>query len=707
MWKVIKLSLATSWGFLFASALFIFTTWLAGRPIPNLPHLLSLLSANRFWVAPVLILLGVLALVAFQQDSLKNPQKKVLFYTSTSRLKPSDMNPSKPWYDRYFIPRPAVNKVVELLAAGRGAVLLGVPLAGKTRCAFEVLKRLRGYHVLTLIPEKQTIAEIRIPRSYLIFKPKLILFLDDLQAYVDKFSPVHLVQHFGKQSKSLAVLATCRSGDEFRDARKEQAFSSFINQNLPMVDVEELSKDEEKKLAAHFGREWTETSYKGTPGSIVFGLEEMKQRLRAASREAKALMRSLCLMREAGIRTHWQVLTQKVAEKVYEVEITRPSADSAWGWLRNAGFLAIRRDMVVPTHAVYIGSSFSTEYETGDAAKDIKTLWQVVSVDGNAREVYDIALNYGLHGDDQMAEMGFRKYVELVPADSLGHGNLGAALGRQGRAEEEETELREAIRLDPNYAEAHYNLGLALRKQGRAEEEETELREAIRLNPNGALAHCDLGVALGRQGRGEEAETEFRQAIRLDPNHADAHYNLGVALYNQGRGGEAEREFREAIRLDPNHASAHYNLGVVLGKQGRAEEAERELCEAIRLDPNDAEAHYNLGVALYNQGRGGEAEREFREAIRLDPNHASAHYNLGVVLGKQGRAEEAERELCEAIRLDPNDAEAHYNLGVALDNHGRGEEAEREYREAIRLDPNHAQAHYALGVMRWLDFAPE
>ena len=620
MWKVIKWGLTTSWGFLFASALFIFTTWLAGKPIPNLPHLLSLLSANRFWVVPVLILLGILTLVAYQRDSLKNLEKKVGFYKSTSRLGPSDINPSKPWHDPYFLARPAVKKVVGMLDAGHGAVLLGVPLVGKTRCAFEVLKQLRGYHVLSLTPEKQNIAEIRIPRSYLIFKifkPKVILFLDDLQGYAEKVSPVHLVQHLGKQSKSLAVLATCRSGDEFRDAKKDQAFRSFINQNLEVVDVEELSKNEEKKLAAHFGREWTATSYNGTPGSIVFGLEEMKQRLIGASGEAKALMRSLCLLREAGIETYRQVLTQNVAENVYEVKITRPSADSAWRWLSNAGFLAIRSGMVVPTHAVYIESSFSTDYEAGDTAKDMRTLWQLVSVDGNAREIYDIALNYALRDDHQMAETGFRKYLELVPADSWAHYGLGVALEKQGRTEEAAREFRETIRLDPSYTEAHYNLGVVLGKQGWAEEAEREFREAIRLNPNLAEPHYNLGVELGKQGRTKEEETEYREAIRLDPNDASAHYNLGVVLDSQGRAEEAEAEFHEAIRSNPNLAEPHYNLGLVLGNQERIKEAEAEFREAIRLDPNDAEAHHNLGVALSKQARTEEAEAEFREAKRL------------------------------------------------------------------------------------------
>ena len=145
MWKVIKWGLGTLWILFLGFAVFVFQKWISGSELPNLPPILSFLSAHRFALVLTLSLVGMLALVAFQQDSLKNLQKKVLFYTSTSRLKPSDMNPSKAWYDRYFIPRPVVNKVAGMLDAGHGAVLFGVPLAGKTRCAFEVLKRLRGY----------------------------------------------------------------------------------------------------------------------------------------------------------------------------------------------------------------------------------------------------------------------------------------------------------------------------------------------------------------------------------------------------------------------------------------------------------------------------------------------------------------------------------------------------------------------------------
>ena len=137
MWKVIKWGLGTLWILFLGFAVFVFQKWISGSELPNLPPILSFLSAHRFALVLTLSLVGMLALVAFQQDSLKNLQKKVLFYTSTSRLKPSDMNPSKAWYDRYFIPRPVVNKVAGMLDAGHGAVLFGVPLVGKTRCAFE------------------------------------------------------------------------------------------------------------------------------------------------------------------------------------------------------------------------------------------------------------------------------------------------------------------------------------------------------------------------------------------------------------------------------------------------------------------------------------------------------------------------------------------------------------------------------------------
>ncbi len=651
MWKTIKWLLTTLWGLSLGFAVFTFYNWISGKPLPKLPLFLSYLSANKLALILIFFLLGILALVAFQREILNNLENKVRFYKSTCQLKPSHINPSEAWYDRFFIERPSADRVGDLLVKGDGVVLLGVPLIGKTRFAFEALKRLGGYHVLTLTADKQDISAIKVPRSYLLFKPRLILFLDDLQRYIEKFSLLDLHRHLGKQSHSLTILSTCRSGDEFDAVKNDQYFGPFINHYLEKVYVEELSREEEKALAAHLNRDWSETAYNGTPGSIVFNLEGMLLRLRASSDEVRTIMRSLYLVHEAGIQTYRVGLAERVAEKIYRLMSDRIRFENAWRWLQSGGFLTIERQKAVPTHAVYIESSFCPDYEFGDTARDLDALQEMVLAGAETQEIFDIALRSQIRGDSLCAEAGYRRYLELVPTKSSVHSNLGVLLANQGKAEEAEREYREAIRCDPNYAPAHYNLGLLLDDQGQTQEAEREFREAIRCDYNYAPAHSNLGLLLANEGKAEEAEREYREAIRCDPNYAPAHSNLGLLLANQGQTQEAEWEYREAIRCDPNLAAAHSNLGLLLANLGKAEEAEREFREAIRCDPNLAAAHSNLGLLLANQGQTQEAEREYREAIRCDPNYAPAHYNLGYLLDDQGQTQEAEREYREAKQL--------------------------------------------------------
>lgn len=227
-----------------------------------------------------LVAFAILLTVVFYQERLRRLRKIVFFYGRSSRLKPSDIRPSEKWYDPFYIKPAALTRAVSMLNANNNVVLLGVPLLGKTRCAFEVLKRLRGFHVLYLKPEIQKVAEIKVPRTYLIFKPQIVLFLDDLESYVGKFLANDLCRYFRAQSKSFTVLATCRTQEDWEKTHKDKAFGTLIEDwNLKEIHLERLSRKNEQTLAVHFDHEWHESAYDGRPGFIVFGLERMKNEL--------------------------------------------------------------------------------------------------------------------------------------------------------------------------------------------------------------------------------------------------------------------------------------------------------------------------------------------------------------------------------------------------------------------------------------------
>jgi serine/threonine protein kinase/Flp pilus assembly protein TadD len=81
--------------------------------------------------------------------------------------------------------------------------------------------------------------------------------------------------------------------------------------------------------------------------------------------------------------------------------------------------------------------------------------------------------------------------------------------------------LRKALRRQPKLAQAHYYLGAALAKEGDAEEAEREYREAVDqapLDPRPLSALCQL---LARRGRSSDAETTRKLLASRFPDQAD------------------------------------------------------------------------------------------------------------------------------------------------------------------------------------------
>jgi protein O-mannosyl-transferase len=135
---------------------------------------------------------------------------------------------------------------------------------------------------------------------------------------------------------------------------------------------------------------------------------------------------------------------------------------------------------------------------------------------------------------------------------------------------------------DRNYL-AHLDLGAALAREGRADDALAHYREAVRIKPDHAMAQYDLGSALAARDRDGEAMEHYLRALALNPGYAAAHNNLGILLAKQGKIDEAARHYADAARLRPDFAEAHFNLAVALHALGRDAEARTELKAATRL----------------------------------------------------------------------------------------------------------------------------
>lgn len=127
-----------------------------------------------------------------------------------------------------------------------------------------------------------------------------------------------------------------------------------------------------------------------------------------------------------------------------------------------------------------------------------------------------------------------------------------------------ETLWQSALDVDPACGICHGNLGAALERQGLLPPAIAHLEEALALRPDQVGFQRNLGLALLRSDRPAEAVTHFRLALAAIPGDPDLRNYFGLALVRVGQPDEALEQFRLALRLDPSHAEARANLAALL-----------------------------------------------------------------------------------------------------------------------------------------------
>jgi Flp pilus assembly protein TadD len=125
-----------------------------------------------------------------------------------------------------------------------------------------------------------------------------------------------------------------------------------------------------------------------------------------------------------------------------------------------------------------------------------------------------------------------------------------------GRLKDAESAYRKAVELEPARSSVHNNLGYNLLLQDQPKEAEAEFRKALEIDPHSQIAHNNLASALAATAQtGALAELE-----RGSTNNAVAHNNMGALLIEQGKYPEARKEIQEALALRQNLPEAMANL---------------------------------------------------------------------------------------------------------------------------------------------------
>ncbi|HEU5383607.1 MAG TPA: hypothetical protein VFV38_50045 [Ktedonobacteraceae bacterium] len=536
-----------------------------------------------------------------------------------------------------------------------GICLFGKPGQGKTRCAWEAMQAELPNWLLVRWSHEHT-----TPLDFSQQKGKrLVLWIDDLHEFASTNEATllnELPDRFHEAGAYLLVVATCRDGEDQTQADKH--FNRLLEQLMPLTlgNIKTTQAFDLAKMLTEANIEVRGDEFDGTPGSLLFGPKRMQDRYRHLPPASQQILKTMKLLRSAGIYRYPEARVRHVASDLFEFD--ERNWQEALEKVVQGDFIGRRRlpsdeVVLVPLADIYV-EKVVTDYPLPketlvDTWPDLeRSLKQ--SCDAEGLNSLGIAFAERLVGhlpaNKRHAAACFHAALQVytreqTPGDwAMTQNNLGNALSDQAAIAEGEEQTRlltEAInayraalqvytreQTPGDWAMTQNNLGVALRAQAAIAEGEEQARlltEAI------SAQRAALQVRTREQTPGSWAMTQN---------------NLGVALRAQAaiaEGAEQARLLTEAInahraalqvrtreQTPGDWAGTQNNLGNAL----RAQAAIAEGAEQAQLLEEAINAH-RAALQVYTREQ-------------TPGSWAMTQNNLGVALGAQAAiAEGAEQ----------------------------------------------------------------
>jgi len=286
-----------------------------------------------------LTILGIIAtvLAPFVGYVYKTRREFRNFYSviwkDSKKIQPKEVLGERP-HEEYYFERSIDTQVSRSIERSRNFLIVGSPLSGKTRCVF------RSFHQSkkrfdVLVPRAVNVSSFALPPSYRFWKKKII-FIDDMQYYIEKQDTFHLMFRTAKD-KNIPIVSTCHSGKEFKKVRNK-----LVEQNIDIdtlfgeniFEMEKLASKDGEMIALKLGMKWDNVMFNGTIGSVFMRLNEMERRYDGCDNVEKTILRSLRMLYLGGISedNNFRIEWLKKIAKRFELE----GKDFEWtGWLKS------------------------------------------------------------------------------------------------------------------------------------------------------------------------------------------------------------------------------------------------------------------------------------------------------------------------------------------------------------------------------------
>ncbi|PAV11055.1 hypothetical protein ASJ81_11745 [Methanosarcina spelaei] len=223
-------------------------------------------------------------------------------------------------FNEYYFLRPEDEKVWNCLDNGKSVLIVGPPLAGKTRMVYESLRKSKKHDLIIPRSTDIEIESFILPRQMKFWKPKL-MFIDDLHRFAEQQNFEYLFEVCRKNEINL--IATCRSEIEYNKTKKR-----MLDKNLDLetgifdqiIEVNEISEQQGKEIADNADRHWNEVRFNKTVGSIFMPLAEMDRRFKECTSEEKSVLKAVKKLYICGVYDEDQIFQLDKIQKVSENE---------------------------------------------------------------------------------------------------------------------------------------------------------------------------------------------------------------------------------------------------------------------------------------------------------------------------------------------------------------------------------------------------
>jgi tetratricopeptide (TPR) repeat protein len=246
-------------------------------------------------------------------------------------------DPNHGFHD-YYYSRDIDEALQRQLDEGKNTIVIGRPLAGKTRAIYQALKSL-GDTVVVTIPRLTDIdpTQFEIPKNTTNTPREIVLF-DDIGKFLDRPGCQQLLRECVR--RKCLILATCWESqwEALRQRLESEAGLHFSG----CEELGIISEQEARDIAARTGKP-APHHFDGKIGSIFLELDEMKRRFREdCGPEEREYLKAVSRLYQAGVYAGRELFdphkVRTVAENLHELKGELPRWRSWQDKLMKLGF---------------------------------------------------------------------------------------------------------------------------------------------------------------------------------------------------------------------------------------------------------------------------------------------------------------------------------------------------------------------------------